>query len=101
MSRSRVVIGVIGDDIHIVGKRIMHLALEECGGLRLAQVYRLRKSCPTTTAHCLSSNRNSEQTTIGWRLPPHPLARDRDSKWPARFCLTRKDRPSLSQNPHK
>ncbi|HEY4271545.1 MAG TPA: hypothetical protein VGM65_06045 [Candidatus Udaeobacter sp.] len=31
MSRSRVVIGVIGDDIHIVGNRIMQLALEECG----------------------------------------------------------------------
>jgi|SRR4030095_14645928 hypothetical protein len=31
MSRSRVVIGVIGDDIHIVGNRIMQLAMEECG----------------------------------------------------------------------
>ena len=31
MSSSRVVIGVIGDDIHIVGNRIMQLALEECG----------------------------------------------------------------------
>ena len=27
----RVVIGVIGDDIHIVGNRIMQLALEESG----------------------------------------------------------------------
>ena len=27
----RVVIGVIGDDIHIVGNRIMHLALKESG----------------------------------------------------------------------
>jgi methylaspartate mutase sigma subunit len=38
MSRSRVVIGVIGDDIHIVGNRIMQLALEECG----FSVYNLR-----------------------------------------------------------
>ena len=29
--RPRVVIGVIGDDIHIVGNRIMQLALEESG----------------------------------------------------------------------
>jgi len=28
---ARVVIGVIGDDIHVVGNRIMHLALEESG----------------------------------------------------------------------
>jgi methylaspartate mutase sigma subunit len=27
----RVVVGVIGDDIHVVGNRIMHLALEESG----------------------------------------------------------------------
>lgn len=38
MSRSRVVIGVIGHDIHIVGNRIMQLALEECG----FSVYNLR-----------------------------------------------------------
>ena len=38
MSRSRVVIGVIGDDIHIVGNRIMQLALEESG----FSVYNLR-----------------------------------------------------------
>jgi methylaspartate mutase sigma subunit len=38
MSRGRVVIGVIGDDIHIVGNRIMQLALEECG----FTVYNLR-----------------------------------------------------------
>ena len=31
MSNKRVVIGVIGDDIHIVGNRIMQLALEESG----------------------------------------------------------------------
>lgn len=36
--RARVVIGVIGDDIHIVGNRIMHLALEESG----YQVFNLR-----------------------------------------------------------
>jgi len=29
--RKRVVIGVIGDDIHVVGNRIMQLALEESG----------------------------------------------------------------------
>lgn len=34
----RVVIGVIGDDIHIVGNRIMRLALEESG----CQVFNLR-----------------------------------------------------------
>ena len=34
----RVVIGVIGDDIHIVGNRIMQLALEESG----CQVFNLR-----------------------------------------------------------
>ena len=34
----RVVIGVIGDDIHVVGNRIMHLALEESG----FQVFNLR-----------------------------------------------------------
>ena len=31
MNRPRVVIGVIGDDIHVVGNRIMQLALEESG----------------------------------------------------------------------
>jgi methylaspartate mutase sigma subunit len=33
MSRplARIVIGVIGDDIHVVGNRIIHLALEEAG----------------------------------------------------------------------
>ncbi len=31
MSKGRVVIGVIGDDIHVVGNRIMQLALEESG----------------------------------------------------------------------
>jgi methylaspartate mutase sigma subunit len=31
MSAPRVVIGVIGDDIHVVGNRIMQLALEESG----------------------------------------------------------------------
>jgi methylaspartate mutase sigma subunit len=36
--RPRVVIGVIGDDIHVVGNRIMHLALEESG----YQVFNLR-----------------------------------------------------------
>jgi methylaspartate mutase sigma subunit len=36
--RFRVVIGVIGDDIHVVGNRIMHLALEESG----YQVFNLR-----------------------------------------------------------
>ena len=30
-SQGRIVIGVIGDDIHIVGNRIIHLALEESG----------------------------------------------------------------------
>jgi methylaspartate mutase sigma subunit len=34
----RIVIGVIGDDIHVVGNRIMHLALEESG----CQVFNLR-----------------------------------------------------------
>jgi methylaspartate mutase sigma subunit len=34
----RIVIGVIGDDIHMVGNRIMHLALEESG----FQVFNLR-----------------------------------------------------------
>jgi methylaspartate mutase sigma subunit len=34
----RIVIGVIGDDIHIVGNRIMHLALEESG----CRVFNLR-----------------------------------------------------------
>ena len=38
MSGGRIVIGVIGDDIHVVGNRIMHLALEESG----FQVYNLR-----------------------------------------------------------
>ncbi len=37
-SRGRVVIGVIGDDIHVVGNRIMQLALEESG----FQVFNLR-----------------------------------------------------------
>lgn len=37
-ARPRVVIGVIGDDIHIVGNRIMQLALEESG----CQVFNLR-----------------------------------------------------------
>lgn len=37
-NRARVVVGVIGDDIHIVGNRIMHLALEESG----FQVFNLR-----------------------------------------------------------
>ena len=36
--KGRVIIGVIGDDIHIVGNRIMHLALEESG----FQVFNLR-----------------------------------------------------------
>ena len=31
MNQPRVVIGVIGDDIHVVGNRIMQLALEEYG----------------------------------------------------------------------
>lgn len=31
MNQKRVVIGVIGDDIHVVGNRIMQLALEESG----------------------------------------------------------------------
>jgi methylaspartate mutase sigma subunit len=31
MDQPRVVIGVIGDDIHVVGNRIMQLALEESG----------------------------------------------------------------------
>ena len=34
----RIVIGVIGDDIHVVGNRIMQLALEESG----CQVFNLR-----------------------------------------------------------
>jgi methylaspartate mutase sigma subunit len=38
VSRARVVIGVIGDDIHVVGNRIMQLALEESG----FEVYNLR-----------------------------------------------------------
>lgn len=38
MSRERVIIGVIGDDIHVVGNRIMQLALEESG----FTVYNLR-----------------------------------------------------------
>jgi methylaspartate mutase sigma subunit len=37
-SSGRVVIGVIGDDIHVVGNRIMQLALEESG----FQVFNLR-----------------------------------------------------------
>jgi methylaspartate mutase sigma subunit len=37
-SNGRVVVGVIGDDIHIVGNRIMQLALEESG----FQVFNLR-----------------------------------------------------------
>lgn len=37
-ARPRVVIGVIGDDIHIVGNRIMQLALEESG----CRVFNLR-----------------------------------------------------------
>ena len=36
--RPRIVIGVIGDDIHIVGNRIMQLALEESG----CRVFNLR-----------------------------------------------------------
>lgn len=36
--RPRVVIGVIGDDIHVVGNRIMQLALEESG----CRVFNLR-----------------------------------------------------------
>jgi methylaspartate mutase sigma subunit len=31
MSLGRVIIGVIGDDIHVVGNRVMQLALEEAG----------------------------------------------------------------------
>lgn len=31
MAQGRIVIGVIGDDIHVVGNRIMQLALEESG----------------------------------------------------------------------
>ena len=31
ISKGRIVIGVIGDDIHVVGNRIMQLALEESG----------------------------------------------------------------------
>ena len=31
MKKGRVVIGVVGDDIHVVGNRIMQLALEESG----------------------------------------------------------------------
>jgi methylaspartate mutase sigma subunit len=38
MSLGRIVIGVIGDDIHVVGNRIMQLALEEFG----FSVYNLR-----------------------------------------------------------
>jgi methylaspartate mutase sigma subunit len=38
MSNGRIVIGVIGDDIHMVGNRIMQLALEESG----FQVFNLR-----------------------------------------------------------
>lgn len=38
VQRPRVVIGVIGDDIHMVGNRIMQLALEESG----FQVFNLR-----------------------------------------------------------
>ncbi len=38
MHSGRVVVGVIGDDIHIVGNRIMQLALEESG----FQVFNLR-----------------------------------------------------------
>lgn len=38
VSNGRVVIGVIGDDIHVVGNRIMQLALEESG----FQVFNLR-----------------------------------------------------------
>ncbi len=37
-ARPRIVIGVIGDDIHIVGNRIMQLALEESG----CRVFNLR-----------------------------------------------------------
>jgi methylaspartate mutase sigma subunit len=36
--KGRIVIGVIGDDIHVVGNRIMQLALEEAG----FQVFNLR-----------------------------------------------------------
>ena len=38
VAHPRVVIGVIGDDIHTVGNRIMHLALEESG----CRVFNLR-----------------------------------------------------------
>src|SRR5262245_55310268 len=38
VGRPRIVIGVIGDDIHIVGNRIMQLALEESG----CEVFNLR-----------------------------------------------------------
>jgi methylaspartate mutase sigma subunit len=38
VSKGRVIIGVIGDDIHVVGNRIMQLALEESG----FSVYNLR-----------------------------------------------------------
>jgi methylaspartate mutase sigma subunit len=38
ISNGRIVVGVIGDDIHMVGNRIMHLALEESG----FQVFNLR-----------------------------------------------------------
>ena len=31
MNKFRIVIGVVGDDIHVVGNRIMQLALEESG----------------------------------------------------------------------
>lgn len=37
-AKSRIVIGVIGDDIHVVGNRIMQFALEESG----FQVFNLR-----------------------------------------------------------
>ena len=37
-SNGRIIIGVIGDDIHVVGNRIIQLALEESG----FQVFNLR-----------------------------------------------------------
>ena len=72
---ARVVIGVIGDDIHIVGNRIMQLALEESG----FQVFNLRtrnrpehfcQAALETNAHAIfvsSLNGEGEYWCAGFR----------------------------------
>lgn len=84
-ARPRVVIGVIGDDIHVVGNRIMQLALEESG----CQVFNLRtrnrpehfcQAALETNAHALfvsSLNGEGEHWCAGFRERLHAMGLDR------------------------